>query len=70
MAGHPEGDHQPPGSAVRAEWRDPSEHYTFAVFGDNLTNKRYLTQITPQSLAILTNWNAPVTVGVSIGVSY
>lgn len=56
--------------SLRAEWIDPSEHYTFAIFGDNLTNKRYLSQITPQSLALLTSWNAPLTVGASFGFRY
>ena len=31
--------------ALRAEWKDPSEHYTVAVYGDNVTSERYRTQI-------------------------
>ena len=27
---------------VRAEWRDPSERFAVAIFGENVTNKRYL----------------------------
>ncbi|MFT4027011.1 MAG: TonB-dependent receptor [Novosphingobium sp.] len=55
---------------LRAEWTDPSDHFTLAVFGENLTNKRYRTVMMPNGSAILTSWNAPLTVGGSVGVKF
>jgi iron complex outermembrane receptor protein len=55
---------------LHAQWVDPNGHYTFAVFGENLTNKRYLTQIQPNAVAVLTTWSAPRTFGASIAAKF
>ncbi len=51
--------------SLRAEWTDPSERYTLAVYGDNLTNSKYYNQILPGQFAIQTVWGSPTTWGVS-----
>jgi iron complex outermembrane receptor protein len=56
--------------ALRAQWVDPSERYTFAVFGDNLTNQRYRTQVLSNTLGIGAIWNSPTTWGVSFGAKF
>lgn len=56
--------------ALRAQWVDPSERYTIAVFGDNLTNKRYRTQVLSNTLGIGSVWNSPTTWGVSFGAKF
>ena len=56
--------------SLRAEWTDPSEHYTIAVFGDNVTNKRYQTQVLFTTLGTGAVWNSPVTYGVSLGAKF
>lgn len=51
--------------SMRVEWTDPSDHYTFAIYGDNLTNSKYYNQILPGQFAIQTVWGNPTTYGVS-----
>ena len=47
--------------SLRAQWVDPSKRYTIAVFGDNITDKRFRTQVLFNTLGIGGTWNAPVT---------
>jgi iron complex outermembrane receptor protein len=56
--------------SARAEWTDPSGHYTVAVYGDNLTDEEYRTQVLPQQLGTLSTWGMPRTVGVSLEAHY
>ena len=56
--------------SLRAEWTDPSEHFTVAIFGDNVTNSKYMNQILPGPYAIQTNWGSPATYGASVRVKY
>ncbi len=56
--------------SLRAEWVDPSGQYTVALFGDNLTDEEYRTQVLPQFYGALSTWGAPRTVGVSVGWRY
>ena len=48
--------------SLRAAWTDPSGHYTLALFGDNVTDKRYRTQVLFNTLGIGTVWSSPATV--------
>jgi iron complex outermembrane receptor protein len=50
---------------LRAEWTDPSERFTFAVFGDNVTDTKYRSQVQYNSFGIGSTWGYPATVGVS-----
>jgi iron complex outermembrane receptor protein len=53
--------------ALRAQWTDPSDRYTFAVYGDNLTNDHYRTQIL-EAVGVGQTWSAPRTFGGSIRI--
>ena len=47
---------------LRAEWTDPSGKYSVAVYGDNVTNTKYLTQLYANSPGAPETWGAPATV--------
>jgi iron complex outermembrane receptor protein len=56
--------------SLRGQWTDSSERYTVALFGDNVTGKRYRTQVLFNTLGIGNVWSAPATYGVSLGVKF
>lgn len=56
--------------SLRAEWRDPSERFSIAAYGDNVTNNRYLTQVQYNNFSIGSNWSKPVTYGLELGVKF
>ena len=56
--------------ALRAQWVDPSQRYTFAVYGDNLTDKRYRVQTLSNTLGIGSVWSAPTTWGASFSAKF
>ncbi|MCJ2185735.1 TonB-dependent receptor [Novosphingobium beihaiensis] len=56
--------------SLRAQWTDPSETFTVAAFGDNITNKRYRTQVLFNTLGTGSVWNSPITYGVELGVKF
>jgi len=56
--------------SARAAWTDPSDHYTLAVYGDNLTDEEYRSQVLPQAFGPMTPWGAPRTFGVSVGINF
>ena len=56
--------------SLRAQWVDPSKKYTVAVFGDNVTNRRYQTQGLFNTLGIGATWNSPAVWGVSLGAKF
>ncbi len=56
--------------SLRLQWVDPSQHYTVAIFGDNLTDKRYQTQVLYTTIGIGSVWSSPATYGVSLGVKF
>ena len=55
---------------LRATWTDPSGHYTFGLWGTNVTDSHYLGGIQPSALGIGTNWSSPVTYGGEIRVKF
>lgn len=56
--------------SLRAAWTDPSERYTIAVFGENVTDERYVTQVQYNNFGIGSTWNDPATWGVELAVRY
>jgi iron complex outermembrane receptor protein len=56
--------------SLRAQWTDPSDTYTIALWGDNVTNSRYKTQVQYASFGIGTNWSQPTTFGVELGAKF
>lgn len=57
-------------ASARVQWTDPSDAFTLAVWGDNLTNKRYLTSVQYNSFGLGANWSAPVTYGLELGFKF
>ena len=56
--------------SLRAQWTDPSDHFTLAVFGDNVTSSRYRTQVQYNNFAIGSVWSAPAAWGVELGAKF
>jgi len=56
--------------SARAEWTDASDRYSVAVFGDNLTGKRYQSQILFTTVGVGSVWSPPATYGVQFGIKF
>ncbi|MET0239179.1 MAG: TonB-dependent receptor [Sphingobium sp.] len=56
--------------SLRAQWTDPSDRYTLAVYGDNLTDRDYRTQTLVNAFGAGTTWGAPATWGVQLGAKF
>ena len=56
--------------SLRAEWTDPSERYTVALWGENVTNSRYYTQLQYNNNGIGANWSKPATYGVEFSTRF
>ncbi|KMS59629.1 TonB-denpendent receptor [Novosphingobium barchaimii LL02] len=56
--------------ALRAQWTAPDEKFYLALYGDNVTNSRYLTQAQYSSFGIGANWSKPAVYGVEAGVKF
>lgn len=55
---------------LRAEWTDPTERYTLAVAGTNVTDTHYLSQVSQTGLGIGANWAPPAQVEASVRVRF
>jgi iron complex outermembrane recepter protein len=70
----PSGIQFPQGSydvvSARAQWTDPSDTFTLAVWGDNLTNERYRTAVQYNTIGMGVNWSQPTTYGVEVGLKF
>ena len=55
--------------AVRGQW-NPSKNYYVAVYGDNVANSRYRTQVQYNGFGIGAQWSAPAVWGVEFGAKY
>lgn len=56
--------------SLRAEWTDPSELYTLALYGENLTDTEYRTVLQSTNFGIGNVWGAPRTFGAQIQVRF
>ncbi|PEQ11849.1 TonB-dependent receptor [Novosphingobium sp. PC22D] len=56
--------------SLRAQWSAPEDRYYVAVWGDNVTNSRYLTQVQYSNFGIGANWSQPVTYGIEAGFRF
>lgn len=54
----------------RIEFSTPDDRFSVAVFGNNLTDETYLTQVLPFSGAILQTYGTPRTYGVEVGFKF
>jgi iron complex outermembrane receptor protein len=48
---------------LRADWTDPSQHLTLSVFGQNVTDTKYISQVLPDSAFFGQTYGQPATVG-------
>nr|WP_314466452.1 TonB-dependent receptor [uncultured Novosphingobium sp.] len=55
---------------VRAEWVDPSDKISVALFSENVTNHRYRAAVNYASLGVGSIWADPITYGLTLGVKY
>lgn len=55
---------------LRAAWTTPDERWTVAVFGRNLTDKKYIVSIVQEPTSILQVYAHPATYGVEIAFHY
>lgn len=56
--------------SLRGQWTDPSERYTIALFGDNVTGTRYQTQVLFNTLGTGAVWSPPVTYGIELSAKF
>jgi iron complex outermembrane receptor protein len=54
--------------ALRAQWDDPSKRYFAALYGENVTDVRYRTQVQFNGFGVGASWNAPATWGIELGM--
>ncbi|MBP7337390.1 TonB-dependent receptor [Niveispirillum sp.] len=55
---------------LRATWTTPSEHWSFSVWGNNVTDTTYRTQVSPNSQAIQQVYREPLSIGASVTYRY
>ena len=58
------------GAAAMAQAAAPSPFTGITVFGDNVTDKRYRTQVQFNAFGIGAQWSAPATIAVEGGVKF
>ena len=51
---------------LRAAWTDPTERFTLALWGENVTNSRFRVGAQYTNYGVGANWNKPATYGVEI----
>ena len=56
--------------SARAQWNAPGDRFSVALWGDNLTDNRYVTQVQYNNFAIGSTWSSPLTYGVEVGVQF
>ncbi len=55
---------------LRAEWASPSGMYTFAIYGNNVTDTNYRVQAQISQAGAGNLWDAPVTYGAEVKVHF
>jgi iron complex outermembrane recepter protein len=55
---------------LRASWTDPSGRWEYSVFGNNVTDQAYITQVLPVAIAFNQSWAAPAVVGGEVRFKY
>jgi iron complex outermembrane recepter protein len=56
--------------ALRAAWKDPTQRYSVALYGENVNNERHRTQIQYNGFGIGASWNPPPTWGIELGAKF
>jgi iron complex outermembrane receptor protein len=55
---------------LRAAWTDAEERWQVAIFGTNVFDEEYNSQVLPGQPAIQRTYGEPAVVGVSVGFKY
>lgn len=55
---------------LRAAWTDPKSHWTLALYGKNVTDEKYVSQVNSETTAIAQLYGRPATYGVEIIYRY
>jgi iron complex outermembrane receptor protein len=55
---------------LRASWTEPKGRWEFAVFGNNVTDTAYITQVLPTGLAFNQSWAPPAEFGAEVKFKY
>jgi iron complex outermembrane receptor protein len=55
---------------LRVDWTDPSKHWTVGIFGRNVTNKVYVSQVLPDSAFFGQQYGEPAVVGIDVRAKY
>lgn len=56
--------------SLRAQWTDPSDNFHIALWGDNVTDSRFVSQVGYSNFGIGSVWNKPVTYGIELGFKF
>lgn len=56
--------------SLRAQWTNPTGLYSIAVYGDNVTDSEYRSQVFGQAYGGLSMWGTPATAGVALSVNF
>lgn len=56
--------------SLRAQWSDPSDRFTIAAFGDNITGKRFITVVSYNTIGTGAAYNPPATWGIELGAKF
>ena len=56
--------------SLRAQWDDADKRFFVAVFGDNVTDNRYVNQVQYNNFGFGATWSAPRSWGVELGYRY
>jgi iron complex outermembrane receptor protein len=51
---------------LRAEWTDPSDHVTFGIFGNNVTDTNYISSVLPNTAYFGQTFGDPATYGAEV----
>lgn len=57
-------------ASARAQWTDPSQVFTVALWCDNVTQSRYLQAVQYNSFGLGANWSQPRTYGVELAAKF
>jgi iron complex outermembrane receptor protein len=55
---------------LRAEWRDPSDRFSVALFGENVLDEEYITLINATGFGIGTTWGRRAMFGIELGAEF
>jgi iron complex outermembrane recepter protein len=55
---------------ARAEWRDKSDHFSVALYADNIGDKRYYSSVLGQTGGISAFWGDKRVIGGTVGVKF